>query len=413
MIMSQRTREELLPRLRLSYAQRSREGKSRMLDEFCEQWRCHRKHAIKLLGGRVGWGGRVGSKRGAPKRYGEEVVSVVEAIWRAAEQPCGKRLKALLPLWLPHYEAGRGRLGAKVRQKVLAISAAQIDRVLSSRKVSAHGACGTRPGSLLRTHIPIRTDNFDIARPGFLEADTVAHCGGSLAGDFVWSITYTDICSGWTCQRAVWNKGSAGVVRATRQVEASLPFPLLGFDCDNGSEFLNWHLVRYFQQREQPVCFTRSRPYKKNDNAHVEQKNWSHVRQLLGYDRFEDPALCPLIDRLYRECWEPLNNFFMPNAKLIEKSRQGAKVKRRHDTPTTPCDRLLGSRHIDKQTKQRLRETRAGMNPFVLAQNMENQLHEILSRRLGSGRPTASLHQACRTHHQSATICEATTQPIA
>src|SRR5690606_31184711 len=181
------------------------------------------------------------------------------------------------------------------------------------------------------------------SRPGFLEADTVAHCGGSLSGDFVWSVTYTDICSGWTCNRAVWNKGSTGIVEATREVEAALPFDLLGFDCDNGSEFLNWHLVRYFQQRPCPVSFTRSRPYKKNDHAHVEQKNWSHVRQLLGYDRFEDPHLCPLINTLYRDYWEPLNNYFIPNAKLIHKTRLGSKIKIRHDKQMTPCARLRPS----------------------------------------------------------------------
>jgi hypothetical protein len=159
---------------------------------------------------------------------------------------------------------------------------------------------------LLKTQIPIRTDNWDITRPGFLEADTVAHCGGRLEGDFIWSVTYCDILSGWTCNRAVWNKGAHGIVEATRSVEASLPFELLGFDTDNGSEFLNWHLLRYFQERKKAVGFTRSRPYKKNDNGHVEQKNWTHVRQLLGYERLEDPALVGAINDLYRECWEPL-----------------------------------------------------------------------------------------------------------
>lgn len=394
MKMSQKTREDLLPRLRQRYANAGREAKTKMLDEFCEQWQCNRKHAIKLLGGRTGWGGQIGVRRGAPPKYGAEVVAVIEAIWRASEQPCGKRLKAILPLWLPYYEASKGQLDESIREKVLAISAAQIDRVLAPKKVSGKGLCGTKPGSLLRTQIPIRTDNFDIHRPGFLEADTVAHCGSSLAGDFIWSITYTDICSGWTCNRAVWNKGSGGVVEATRAVEEALPFELLGFDCDNGSEFLNWHLVRYFQERAQPVRFTRSRPYKKNDNAHVEQKNWSHVRQLLGYDRFEDEALCPIINKLYKDYWEPLNNYFMPNAKLIEKHRDGAKVKKRHDAPQTPCDRLLQSEHIDEATKQHLREQRAQMNPFELVNKLEKQLNKVFSFRHGSGRATPSLHRA-------------------
>ncbi|MEM0965228.1 MAG: hypothetical protein AAGJ81_03625 [Verrucomicrobiota bacterium] len=391
--MSDKTRKELLPRLRQRYVGRGREGKTLMLDEFCEQWQCDRKHAIKLLNGTVGWGGQLGVKRGSPPIYGPEVVEVLESIWRVAEQPCGKRLKELLPLWLPHYEEGRGKLPKALRRKVLRISAARIDRVLSPKKAGPHGLCGTKPGSILRSNIAVRTDNFDIDRPGYLEADTVAHCGGSLSGDFIWSVTYTDIHSGWTCNRAVWNKGYTGVMEATKGVEEKLPFPLLGFDSDNGGEFLNWHLVHYLQERDQPVSFTRSRPYKKNDNAHVEQKNWSHVRQLLGYDRLDNPQLCPLINSLYRDYWEPLNNFFMPSFKLVEKIRQGSKIKKRHDKPMTPCDRLLLSEHIDARTKTKLRKTRKQLNPFKLAEKLENALNPILSPMAGSGQPTASLHR--------------------
>ena len=403
MKMSQTTREELLPRLRQRYGIRNREGKGRMLDKFCEQWQCDRKHAIKLLSGKVGWGGQLGVKRGAPARYGPDVVKVLEEIWRVGEQACGKRLKSMLPLWLPHYEAEYGKLGSKLRAQVLKISAAQIDRLLAPRKVRARGLSGTKPGSLLKTQIPIRTDNFDITRPGFLEADTVAHCGGSLSGDFIWSITYTDICTGWTSNRAIWNKGSAGVIAATQAVEQNLPFELLGFDCDNGSEFLNWHLVRYFQERPQPVSFTRSRPYKKNDNAHVEQKNWSHVRQLLGYERLDDPRLCKDIDTLYCEVWEPLNNYFMPNAKLIEKTRHGAKIKKRHDKPMTPCDRLLQSEHISDGVKKKLRQTRKALNPFTLAKELEKSLNRIHHSVPRSGRPTDALHGALKTANTTTT----------
>lgn len=147
-----------------------------------------------------------------------------------------------------------------------------------------------------------------------------------MEGDFIWSVTYTDIFSGWTSLRAVWNKGATGIVDATREVEAALPFALLGFDCDNGSEFLTWHLVRYFQERPKQVGFTRSRPYHKNDNGHVEQKNWTHVRQLLGYDRLDEPELCSAINEIYRQWWEPLHNFFCPTAKLVSKDRHGAKI---------------------------------------------------------------------------------------
>ena len=387
--MSRKIAEELLPRLRQRYENRGREGRTRLLDEVCEQWGYSRKHAIKLLRAKAGWGGDPAARKGRPPAYGEAETKVLWKIWRAAEQPCGKRLKALLPAWLPHYEREHGRLAKARRKAVLAVSAAQIDRLLAPRKARAkhRGRCGTKPGGLLKTQIPIRTDNWDITRPGFLEADTVAHCGGSLEGDFVWSVTYCDIYSGWTCNRAVWNKGAHGIVEATRGIEAALPFELLGFDTDNGSEFLNWHLLRYFQERPKTVGFTRSRPYRKNDNGHVEQKNWTHVRQLLGYDRLGDPELLDPINALYRDCWEPLHNFFLPSAKLTAKNRDGAKVKRTHDLPLTPCERLLASADVAAAAKRRLKAERAALNPFELHRRLEEGLRAILHRALHSSRP--------------------------
>jgi hypothetical protein len=208
---------------------------------------------------------------------------------------CSKRLKAALPLWLPFYEEKYGTLPATIRCQLVQISPATMDRLL--KKVRARypgkGLCGTRPGRLLKHQIPIRTDNRDLAQPGFLEADTVAHCGSAMAGDFIWSLTLTDIYSQWTENRAVWNKGAKDVLEQIKDVEGRLPFAILGFDVDNGSEFLTFHLWRYLLDRPGPVPLTRSRPYRKNDQAHVEQKNWTHVRQLLGYERLEAPDYCP------------------------------------------------------------------------------------------------------------------------
>jgi len=393
--MSQKIREEMLPRLRQRYGNRGVEGRSRMITELCEQFGYSRKHAIKLLGAKTGWGGDPAVRKGRPPLYGPEVVEVLLRIWKAAEQPCGKRLVALLAQWLPYEQKEHGRLTATVRRQVLGISPAQVDRLLAPHKTGLRrGRCGTKPGGLLKHQIPIRTDNWDVTMPGYLEADTVAHCGESLEGEFIWSVTYTDIYSGWTANRAVWNKGAAGVVEATRDVEARLPFAVLGFDCDNGSEFLNWHLVSYFAQREKKVGFTRSRPYHKNDNGHVEQKNWTHVRQLLGYDRLEDPALREAINALYRDIWEPFHNYFCPSAKLLSKDRHGAKIKRRHDRPMTPCDRLLASPEVGAATKKKLRQTRAALNPFDLQRRLDAALRPILQRALRSSRPTGSLHSA-------------------
>lgn len=236
MLMSRKIAEELLPHLRLRSMGRGREGRSRLIDELCEQWGYRRKHVIHLLGAKTGWGCDPAVRKGRPPKYDGEVEEGVWRIWKVSEPPFCKRLKALLPQWIPHYECGR--LGKDLRSRVLSMSAAQIGRLLAARKtrVGHRGRCGSKPGGLLKTQIPIRTDNWDITRPGYLEADTVAHCGGSQEGDFVWSVTYCDIHSGWTVNRAVWNKGSAGVVAATREVEGALPFELLCFDTDNGSE---------------------------------------------------------------------------------------------------------------------------------------------------------------------------------
>ena len=260
--MSRTIRADLLPRLQARYAQRGREGRSRMLDELCQDYQYERKYAIKLLGGTLPQpSGR--QKPGPESRYAA-LEPIVRTIWLAAEQPCGKRLAPALRLWLPYYERRYGRLQARDRELLLGVSSATLDRLLAPARAAhpLHGLSGTKPGSLLRTEIPVRTDNWDIHQPGFLEADTVAHGGPSLAGSFLWSATFTDIGCTWTEGRAVWNKGAAGVVAAVQSVEADLPFGLLGFDCDNGSEFLNYHLSDHFARRP--------RPYHKNDNAHVE-----------------------------------------------------------------------------------------------------------------------------------------------
>lgn len=214
---------------------------------------------------------------------------------------------------------------------------------------------------------------------GFLEADTVAHCGNSLSGDFVWSLTMTDILSTWTENRAVWNKGAEGVFKAVNDVEKNLPFPILGFDCDNGSEFLNHHFLRYFTQRKDKpsVQFTRSRPYHKNDNAHVEQKNWTHVRHLLGYDRFDKPQLVNLINDLYKNEWSQYQNHFCPTMKLIEKKKVNSRYYKRYDKPQTPYQRLLASGQLSKEKQDQLQVIHQTLNPFALKRDIELKLKRI------------------------------------
>jgi hypothetical protein len=262
----------------------------------------------------------------------------------------------------------------------LTISAATLDRLLKPLRVGhPKGLAGTKPGSLLRTQIPIRTHHWDETLPGFVEADTVAHCGNSLAGDFVWSLTLTDIVTGWTECRATWNKGATGVLAQLQAIEALLPFPLRGFDCDNGSEFLNHHLVRYFSNHPGKPVFTRSRPYQKNDNAHVEQKNWTHARQLFGYDRLAHPELVTLMNEVYSTLWCPLQNHFCPSLKLKEKHRNGARYVRKYHPPQTPYQRLMLHPDIPDNNKTALWQQHDALNPFTIKAAIEQKLKTIFS----------------------------------
>jgi len=306
------------------------------------------------------------------------VREVLRRVWLASDQLCSKRLKAALPIWLPYYERRFGALSPALRQRVLAVSPATIDRLLRPIRIRCRrrGLSGTRPGSLLTHLVPIRTDHTDAIEPGFLEADAVAHCGTTLAGNFVWSLTFTDILSQWTENRAVWNKGATEVVAQVRDVEQQLPFAILGFDVDNGCEFLNYHLWRYWAHRPQPVRFSRSRPYKKNDQAHVEQKNWTHVRELLGYQRIERRDLIPLINDLYRT-WSLYHNFFRPNFKLLKKIRRGSRIRKTYHPPKTPYAVLLECPQLTEDQKARLRETFQQLDPFALKDELESKLRSL------------------------------------
>jgi len=371
-------RSEELERLRCRYGGRGKAGKTRLLNEFCEQYGYERKHAIKLLR-RPALPALVKRPPPGPEPKYEAVTEVVTQVWQAAEQLCGKRLVQALPLWLPHYERHYGKLLPRQKQLLQAVSAATLDRLLADQKAQrTQGLSGTKPGSLLRHQVPIQGEVWNEQRVGFLEADSVAHCGGSLAGNFIWSLTYTDLASTWTEGRAVWNKGATGVLKETRDVEGKLPFAILGFDFDNGSEWLNWTLIRYLQVRAKPIGLTRSRPYHKDDNAHVEQKNWMWPRQLLGYGRLEAASLVEPINTLYKDGWGPLHNFFLPSMKLIKKWREGSRWVRRYDEPQTAYQRLLASGQLSRAQAVRLREEYESLDPFQLAKEVERQLKPIL-----------------------------------
>lgn len=299
----------------------------------------------------------------------------------AANLPCSKRLKAIIPLWMPSYAKKFGALSLTDIKELYKISASTIDRILKPYRARyrGHGRSTTKPGTLLRQHIPIKTNQWDETRPGFLEADTVAHCGNSLLGEFIYTVDTVDIATGWTEQRAVMGKGESAVLEQIADIEDSLPFPLLGFDSDNGNEFLNWHLLRHFTERDLPVQVTRSRSYHKDDNAHVEQKNWTHVRQWFGYHRLDDRRLVPLINQFYKSEWRFYHNFFMPSMKLIEKKMVAAKTFKRYDKPKTPYQRVLESSLVTSTVKRSLKEQFDTLNPFTLRSAIEKKLKAIFN----------------------------------
>jgi hypothetical protein len=370
--MSPRSKKEYIEAIFLRYKKASYQERTIILDEFCATCGYHRKHAIRLLRRFRRFIKPKLRKRGrSPVYHRDLILKPLKQIWLAANLPCSKRLKVILPLWLPGYVQSFGNLPSEVSQALLNISAATIARL--------RGRTTTKPGTLIRKHIPIKTNQWDESRPGFLEADTVAHCGQSLSGMFAYTIDCVDIATGWSEQRAVWGKGETDVLEQIKQIEKSLPFSLLGFDSDNGSEFLNYHLLRHFAQRQRPVQFTRSRAYHKDDNAHVEQKNWTHVRQWLGYQRLDDPKVVPLLNDLYRQEWRLFHNFFCPSVKLLSKERIGSKTIKHHDRPKTPYQRILESPHIPLNIKQSLSKQLAKLNPFVLREAMEKRLKKILN----------------------------------
>jgi len=378
--MSEKSREEVLQTMRERYAGRGRKGRSKLIDEFCELCGYERKYAIKLLRGQRRKFGVKANKAGSKPKYGEDERAVLKPIWLAAEQPCGKRLKAALSLWLPYYEAEYDGIEDGLRERLLSLSAATIDRLLAPVRVSMgkRNRCGTRPGTLLRKDIAVRTEHWDVAGPGWMEADTVAHCGESMAGDFCWSVTVTDVHTQWTETRAIWNKGQHEVRGRIEEIEKTLGFPILGFDSDNGGEFLNWHLRDYFLEREKPVVFTRSRPYRKNDNARVEQKNWTHVRQLVGYGRLGDPAQAQWLNGLYAKEWGWFRNFFCPTMKHLRTEVEGSRKRRVYDKPQTPFERLKASSGVDPKQIERLEKLKATLNPFRLKESIEKKLRRVL-----------------------------------
>jgi hypothetical protein len=373
--MGIQARREYLIEIRERYRNSSRKEKGKILDEFCKVCDYGRKHGIRILNGNRKVLGR---KPGPKVRFDSAFIEVLETLWISMRRMCGKKMVQALPHWLPHNRSPK--ITPEIRAKLLKISASHIDRVLKPIRTRSNlkGLSSTKPGAFLKAKIPLRVHHWEIKTPGFMQADTVAHCGESLAGAFANSLTMTDIDSTWTENRAAWTKGSLNVYEQIKNIEEELPFPILGWSSDNGGEVMNEHLYKYFQTSRDEgskVEMTRGRPYRKNDQAHVEQKNFSHVRQVFGYERFEHPDLVPLMNDIYKNYWGPLQNFFVPSQKLIRKERIGAKVKKQHDIPMTPYQRLMNSDKLTEKAKKDLKHQYERLDPFALSRELDKKLH--------------------------------------
>lgn len=373
--MSQITRQEVLVRKRERYARAGKEHKSKIISERVELFGYHRKAAIRALRPQPVIGAPF--VLGRPKDYDpDKLLPPLKALWLHALQPCGLRLKGARPDWLPAYEEDHRRLDAEVRRALLAASRATLDRLLQPARVEHRRRATTRPGTLLRHQIPIRTDWNENA-PGFLEVDTVAMCGGILDDRHGWMFDAVDVHTTWNEMRGLPNRSEAATLLEISDVEASLPFALCGVDSDNGGEFIDHHLAKHLPERPKPVAFTRSRPYRKNDNAHIEQKNYTQVRQWFGYERYDHPAVWPLVNA---RCKGPLNqllNYFLPTLKLERKERVGSKGVRKYGPAVTPLNRVLACAEVTGETKERLETEKQNLNPFALRREVDRQLKVI------------------------------------
>ena len=374
--MGSKGRWEYLRAIYDRYRTAGRKAKKGILSEFCTNTGYHRKYAIRLLNGPRPEQRLARRKRRRKLTYSQEALAVLTAVWETAGYPWSVRLKALLPSWMPWIRK-HFRLRPEIERQLMKISARQIDRRLQAQKTQRRRRLygRTKPGYLLKHHIPVKTDRWDVQSPGFTEIDLVSHSGNSASGEFAHTLNVTDIHTTWTESRAVLGRGEEAVQRALNQIAGVLPFRLRGVDSDNGSEFINWHLKKWCEQKQ--IQLTRGRPYKKDDNAHVEQKNWTHVRKLLGWERYDTHEAVEVMNDLYGHELRLWLNLFLPSVKLLQKVRVGSKVRRRYEGPRTPFERVQACPEADRERVARLAELRKHLDPFQLARIIERKLERI------------------------------------
>ena len=376
--MSLKSKRELLAVVRPRYLKANKREKQRMLDEFTSVTGYHRKHAIRVLKNQVQVQNHLKRKSKTYQTiYRGEVVQALEQIWEIYGHICSKRLQPFLPEAIRVLERCQEiELSKDTKDLLLKISSASIDRCLRPVRIkSSHGLSTTKPGSLLKNLIPVRTfTEWDEERPGFMEIDLVAHCGNTTEGQFLNTLTCTDVCTGWTDITGLPHRSQEAVCDAVQLMRQRLPFPLLGIDSDNGGEFINDLLYRYCLNEK--ITFTRSRPYKKNDQAHVEQKNWSVVRHTVGYDRWETQQELALLESIYDDLRLYIN-FFQPSFKLIAKERIGNQTFKRYDTAKSPYQRILERKDISLEAKARFMNLYVQLNPAELRRCIDQKTAKL------------------------------------
>lgn len=373
--MSNRLKKEYINVLRERYKNGDKKEKTYLLNIICDNGKIHRKYATRVLNGET----LLKTRSGRPLKYSPECDYHLRKLFKAMNYSCAVKMKAAMPNWLKFYRDPD--LTEEIKNQLLLMSSATIERKLKQykAKLRRYLNTGTKFSTYMKNKIPIRPFDWKVTEPGHMEADTVAHCGNSLLGQFVWSLTFTDIFTGWTENRAVWNKGSEGVTKAIEDIEKHLPFQLKSFHSDNGTEFLSQHLDRYLNDhnRKTKISWTRSRPKRKNDACYVEQKNWTHVRETFGYERYGKEEYVEKMNSIYKNEQLLLYNFFIPTMKLRFKFREGSKMKRRYFEPKTPYERLMESEILPEEQKKKLQYIYSRLDPFKLKNELQKKMNKL------------------------------------